>query len=81
MVVTLVALETDRGKSLMAPWRCKTMLFAWDVCTGKDFPGGQVEPSGAPLESKIVNISLDVVTFLGPSPTLQKHFFKENRWF
>ena len=24
---------------------------------------------------KIVYISLDVVTFLGPSPTLQKHFF------
>ena len=46
MVVTLVALQTDHGKLLIGCWRFKTMLFAGDVCTGKDCPTGTVGPSG-----------------------------------
>jgi len=72
MVVTLVALQTDHGKPLIGRWRCKTMLFAGDVCTGKDCATGPVGPFRPPPKGKILNISLDVCTFLAPDPHVKR---------
>ena len=46
MYFTTETLQTNHRMLLIGPYRCKTMRFAGDVCTGKDFDTGPVMPPG-----------------------------------
>ena len=52
MYFTLETLPANRRWLIMGPYRCKTLRFAGDQCTGKDFNTGPVMPPGRPKSLK-----------------------------